>query len=428
MANTAYKPTTLGVTREHKILIALTVNCLLILSLLGGFTYALNWSLLAICTLLFFISYPLVWLCWKGWQLCNRPITQLISYVATLAEEPEMIQLQSKNENDLTTALQRQIEKLVRTTKDEHDSALSIEHLLSQVMQAWSQPICLFNNQLTLLYANPACFPIIKKPMLRGTPAKSLGFSWQEGVLAHGAFNSDWQCQSTQYQQKDTTFIIFSAAYIADIVSEAEIDSQKNLVRVLSHELRNSLTPIASMSDTLLSAPKVEHDKVRIVLERIHRRSNRLLDFVQRYAQLYHLPKPQPGWFEFNPVLDETITLLACPDRVSFRGERRCYGDQVQLTQLLINLLKNALEALPEGTAEIAISFYTRDKQQVLSIQDNGDGFANLDNLFVPFYTTKSKGSGIGLALCAAIARNHGGELTANNREQGGAIVQMCLP
>ncbi len=264
--------------------------------------------------------------------------------------------------------------------------------------------------------------------MLRGKRAETLGFHWQDGAFIHSAFDSSWQCQSIQYQQDGLCYGLFSAFYIADSISEAEITCQKNLVRVLSHELRNSLTPMASMADTLLSAPQFSPEQVRMVLGRIQQRSERLLKFIQQYAQLSHLPKPQPSRFEFRPILDEAIALLQHKAEINFHGESRCFADPEQFSQLLINLLKNAAEACQKEQVVIDVSLFHCNQIQHLRITDNGEGFANLENVLVPFYTTKSDGSGIGLALCAEIARHHGGELKPSNSERGGASVEISWP
>ena len=415
-------------TRQHWLLLALLSNAALLLILATGLTQALGWSWLGSVSLLFLLSYPMLWLIWKSWQFYTQPIIQLSSYTQMLKEETGNISCHMGSEQDLFTELQQQIEALAQHRQQDNTLQLELQQLFSQLMQQWQQPLCLFDAELQLLYASPAAVQAIQQPMLRGSKAEALGFNQQTGQLSHPVFAADWQCQTSRYRQKQSDFILFSATNISDSINHTEITSRNNLVRVLSHELRNSLTPMASMTATLLSAPQLNPHQTRMVLERIQQRSQRLLAFIEQYAQLNQLPAPQSSWFAFQTLLDEVVSLL--PEQVSceFKGEPRCYADSAQLTQLLINLLKNAVEASQGAKVMIQVEYFSDTQSQYLRVVDNGSGFANLENLFTPFYTTKPKGSGIGLALCNEIARNHGGRLTARNKRPCGAIVEMCWP
>jgi len=110
---------------------------------------------------------------------------------------------------------------------------------------------------------------------------------------------------------------------------------------------------------------------------------------------------------------------------VKFQGNSKCYGDANQVVQILINVLKNAQEACVEEVCRVNITLFSVKNEQVIEITDNGPGFANLDNVLTPFYTTKNHGSGIGLSLCAEITRNHEGQLEVSNISDGGAKINM---
>lgn len=415
-------------TREARLLIGLVAVSAVFLLLVTGLTLSLGWSLLGIVTLIFTLLYPVSYLCWKTWSFWRLPVMQLTTYAQILKEGEHNQRHKGGHPADLFSGLQKEIEALAATKNHENEQSLNIERLVSQMMDAWNVPICLFGHQQQLLYSNPVANELIQQPMLRGKSAGDLGFDMHQGRLSHGAFQSGWECTTIAYQQDKQSYWLFSAVDIADSLNRAEIASQKNLVRVLSHELRNSLTPMASMADTLLSSPQLPEQQVRLVLSRIQQRSDRLLNFIQQYAQLSQLPAVKSCWFEFKPLLDESSALLPTTTRVEYHGESQCYGDPGQLSQVLINLLKNAVEACPEGLAVIDVTLYCDKNQQYLSLRDNGQGFANLDNVLTPFYTTKAKGSGIGLALCAEIIRHHGGELIPSNGEEGGAVINIMLP
>ena len=120
---------------------------------------------------------------------------------------------------------------------------------------------------------------------------------------------------------------------------------------------------------------------------------------------------------------------LTSPIPLIVDGESSCYADPNQLRQLLLNLAKNAAEAAGEASGtKLQITAYQQGQQQWLQVRDNGPGFANIDNLFTPFYTTKSGGSGIGLRLCREIVMQHGGSIKAHNPAEGGAELRMQWP
>jgi two-component system nitrogen regulation sensor histidine kinase NtrY len=197
---------------------------------------------------------------------------------------------------------------------------------------------------------------------------------------------------------------------------------------VLGHELRNSLTPMSSMADTLLCSEVLNEAQTRKVLSRIQQRSDRLMTFIEQYSQLSQLPPAQPKWFDFSAILVEAKAMVDETCQVYFQGNNQCYGDVNQLAQVLINILKNAQEASTESKCLVNITIYSVKNEQVIEITDNGPGFANLDNVLTPFYTTKTNGSGIGLSLCAQITRNHQGQVSVSNISDGGARISMTWP
>ena len=223
----------------------------------------------------------------------------------------------------------------------------------------------------------------------------------------------------------------FSALDISQPLHQQQSVTQQNLIRVLAHELRNSLTPMASMADTLLCNDSFNEEQVRMVLGRFKQRSERLLSFIEQYSQLSQLPTPKSTWFNFNNLLDEAKAMITKACTIHYQGSGQCYADEQQMAQILINIFKNAQEACDKEHCAISISLYyqqdsTQAQQQgkqIIEIIDNGPGFANLDNALTPFYTTKSHGSGIGLSLCAEITRNHGGDFTLENTDNGAKIT-----
>jgi signal transduction histidine kinase len=353
----------------------------------------------------------------------------LTSYTQILTEGEHNLHFKHQHPDNLLFALQKEINGLAKMHSNQSHQQQSIERLLSHILDSWPVPVCLFDHKMKLRYRNNAMNEHLMQPMLINTPANELGFSLLKNKLVHPRFNDKWQCQSINFLQGKHENWLFSAINISQLLNYNQTVTQQNLIRVLGHELRNSLTPMASMTDTLLSNEHFEPKHVKIVLERIKKRSNRLLSFIGEYSQLTQLPPPKCQWFQFHDVYNEARTMQS-KNHIDFHfiGEDQCFGDNEQIIQMLINLFKNALEASHQKQLKITVKNYQKHQLQVIEVIDNGVGFANFDNVLTPFYTTKNQGSGIGLALCAEIARNHNGELTVENNADQGAKISITWP
>ena len=418
---------------EKTLIITLSILVLLILSLVGALTLNIGWSLLGIATLLFTLAYPLIWLAWRCYSFWCQAIRQLTTFTQVLKEGEQNLRFKHQHQDNLLLGLQKEITGLAQVNLSSFQQHQSLDNLLSHILDAWSVPVCLFDENLQLSYRNTAMNEQIQQPMLLGSFAKDLGFKNQNGQLKHPKFDQQWQCQSIQYLQANQKHWLFSAVNISQPLNKNSSATQENLIRVLAHELRNSLTPMASMTDTLLSADELNEQQTRLVLSRIHKRSNRLLSFISEYSQLTQLPLPKLEWFDLMEVIDEAKLLIdeqVCI--IEFQGNQQCFGDVEQIAQVIINLVKNAREANANFQSNIVIKAYYKQEQQIIEVEDNGPGFANFNNVLTPFYTTKPEGSGIGLSLCAEIIKNHSGQLHVDNIHQlekiTGAKVSMQWP
>lgn len=224
------------------------------------------------------------------------------------------------------------------------------------------------------------------------------------------------------------------------MLREKEREAWQNLLRVLSHELNNSLTPIATFSNTMLR--KIKKEKQVTDVKRftdglcvIKERAESLNQFITSYSQLSHLPKANKQSYQWR---NKMLQLMSLFDDCVFEHELSenqnfdfsIQADPQQLEQVFINLFKNARESMSDKSSKvIEVSASFDDKNLEIKISDQGEGIANPDNLFVPFYTTKKSGSGIGLTLCQQILQNHNGSIQLNNRaSQQGAEVLLQLP
>ena len=415
-------------SHERWLISGLSITVMIILSLTAALTWSLGWSHLSIATLLFFLCYPLIWLAWKGYQFWCLSLMQMTTFTQVLREGERNLRFKLQHKDNLLLELQREISLLAHESSDKNEQNQTVETLLSSILDNWSVPVCLFDHQLQLTYRNNAMNELLQQPMLLGSQANDLGFVLNEQNFSHPIFDKKWQCQSIRYHQQGEDNWLFTAIDISRLLNKNQSTIQNNLIRVLGHELRNSLTPMSSMADTLLSSDVLEEAQTRKVLGRIQQRSDRLMAFIEQYSQLSQLPQPVPTWFDFSEILVEAKAMMTGNCQVEFHGSNQCFGDVNQVAQVLINLLKNAQESCLEQVCQINIKLYSNQSEQFIEITDNGPGFANLDNVLTPFYTTKSYGSGIGLSLCAEITRNHSGQLSVSNDIDGGAKIVLVWP
>ena len=218
------------------------------------------------------------------------------------------------------------------------------------------------------------------------------------------------------------------------LLREKEREAWQSLLRVLGHELNNTLTPITSISRAMLrelDAGQVDATDLGEGLRVIRERGESLGKFVEAYARLTQLPSPIKRQFVLQARLRQ-LTALFPQRRIELSGdpEQIAFADPQQFDQVLINLLKNADQAMhDQANASIKLRWAVRGSGLELQIEDHGEGIANPGNLFVPLYSTKPGGQGIGLALSRQILLNHDGQLTLENRaDGGGAIARLCLP
>lgn len=225
------------------------------------------------------------------------------------------------------------------------------------------------------------------------------------------------------------------------VVAEAETDAWQKLIRVLTHEIMNSIAPIISLSETVTERAAMhgmnerDYGILLQAMQTIHRRSKGLLDFVENYRKLTRIPSPVPQTILVSSLFDDLRGLY--PDgEVTFHftirpAGLRLYADRSMIEQVLINLLKNATEACKEKPdAEVRVSAFTRDGMPVITVADNGNGIMAeaVDKVFVPFFTTKPGGSGIGLSVCRQIMNRHGGSIAVRSEEEKGTVFTLVFP
>jgi nitrogen fixation/metabolism regulation signal transduction histidine kinase len=243
-----------------------------------------------------------------------------------------------------------------------------------------------------------------------------------------------WQIRLDSYRDKGIQGKLLFITDLKTVLREEELKAWKNLIKVISHEVNNSLYPISSMSqtlNTLVNRKTLAEDWQEDISEGlavISERANSLTDFIKRYAKVAKLPEPNKQLFTMSQLLAHTAIIPANRTDIviddNSEQAMELYADLSMFEQVIINLLKNALEA----GAPVGLSWGENKSSQWLHITDHGKGIKNPANLFVPFYSTKPQGSGIGLVLCQQIIEKHQGSITIENRTEGGCLVSINLP
>ena len=247
----------------------------------------------------------------------------------------------------------------------------------------------------------------------------------------------------TQAMLKDKHVRIISLSDVSHELSNQEIDSWIKLIRVLTHEIMNTITPVTSLSETLLKELE-ESDKkdLRIGLETIHKTGTELLSFVNNYRRFTHVPQPQPSLFYVEPFLNRMAML--CNHEVSIEVSPKdliVYADESLIAHVVTNLLKNAVEAIKEKEstevsedklAFIRIKAYANEQEAIVIDVTNNAGIIPDDiaaHIFIPFFTTKKEGSGIGLSLSRQIMRVSGGTLSLHqDKEENTTTFRIVIP
>lgn len=255
---------------------------------------------------------------------------------------------------------------------------------------------------------------------------------------------------------KDKPVRIIAISDVSHELSNQEIDSWIKLIRVLTHEIMNTITPVTSLSETLLKELE-ESESLRIGLETIHKTGTELLSFVNNYRRFTHVPQPQPSLLYVEPFLQRMA--LLCNHEVSIEVAPKdliVYADESLIAHVVTNLLKNATEAIKEhsenfstGTDKsketdtskdctfaqnpyIQIKAYANEQEAIIIDVINNAGLIPDDiaaHIFIPFFTTKKEGSGIGLSLSRQIMRVSGGTLSLHqNKEENTTTFRIVIP
>lgn len=307
-----------------------------------------------------------------------------------------------------------------------------------------SAPLFAFDRENVLQLANEAGLKLLALPHARclGSSARDLGLedllnAPDQTIHSFAPRPTRWLLRKAVFRQDGVPHTLLLLADVSLPLQEEEQAAWKRLVRVLGHELSNSLAPIKSIAGSLLARVDGLQGQAATLadfrrgLSVVESRADALHRFIQSYRQLAQLPQPQLRPVLLAPLLERVVQLEQRLEVEMDAGPAvTLNADPDQLEQMFINLLANAVDAsLAKSAATVRASWRVAGSNVEVMIEDRGLGIANAENLFVPFYTTKPTGSGVGLALAQQIARAHGGEIQLVNRADGeGARASVRLP
>ncbi len=375
-------------------------------------------------------------------QMATRSLNVIANLLGALREGDYSIRGLSARSGSSMAMVMREVNDLGSTLQRQRTEAVESTALLTHVMQEIAVAVFAFDPLHQLLLVNKAGERLFGKTQvdLLGTPATGMGMDeYLTGEprrlidRAIGGRKGRYEVRRAAFYRDGRPHHLIVIADLSQALREEEQAAWQRIVRVLSHEINNSLTPIKSIAHSLRrivdraagsAADRAagisgfeRSDEVSQGLSLIEERSGALGRFLRAYAQLARLPKPQPRPLSVTDLMMRIVELeKRLPVRVTPSPEIRLVADSDQLEQALINLVRNAVDASLETNGAVSVRWSTLGDWAEIAIDDEGKGLPDTSNLFVPFFTTKPNGSGIGLALSRQIAEAHGGTITLENR------------
>jgi nitrogen fixation/metabolism regulation signal transduction histidine kinase len=410
--------------------VALVALTALLLALAGDFPAKVRWTVAFVIAIAFLIG---------GYVLHEQlvfPLRTMSNIITALREEDYSLRARDASRDNAFGEIMSEVNALADLMESRKLEAVEAAALLRAVLAQIDAAIFAFDNESRLQLVNPAGerFLGIPRERLLGETAAKLGI---DDLLAEDApttidrAGGRWDVRRASFRERGVPHRLLVLADITRALREEEAEAWRRIVRVLGHELNNSLAPIRSIATSLEQLVQCEElpadwrDDLASGMRVIGSRTEALTRFTRAYAQLARLPEPRRTDVRIDELL-RRVTALERRVAVTLHGEpAHVRADEDQLEQLLINLVKNAAEA---AQSRVDVRWIVSGDGLTLTVEDDGAGVSGTANLFVPFFTTKPNGTGVGLFLSRQIAETHGGTLTLANGAGGGAVATLRLP
>ncbi len=405
----------------------------------GDYTPKVQWTLTLLilgCALGFIMSAR---------EHVVRPLQTMTNLLAALREGDYSIRARGAMVDDALGEVLLEINALGETLRTQRLGAFEATALLRTIMAEIDVSVFTFDTEHRLRLVNRAGENLLRQTIdkLLGRRASDLGLQVvlqadQDTplTLTFPGGSGRWGVRRSSFRERGLPHELVVLTDLSRTLREEERNAWQRIVRVLGHELNNSLAPIKSIAgslETLLRRdppPPDWQDDARSGLNIIATRAESLSRFMQAYARLARLPPPQKEAIELEPLVKRVANLeTRLAVQVAKGYPVTIHADAAQVEQLLINILRNAVDASLETGGAVVIGWREVSECVEIYVQDEGHGIMNATNLFVPFFTTKPGGSGIGLTLSRQIAEAHGGSLTlANCKGRSGCEAHLRLP
>ncbi|MGE4070437.1 MAG: PAS domain-containing sensor histidine kinase [Lysobacterales bacterium] len=385
------------------------------------------------------------WIWFRLRRAVVHPLLTLVNLLDSLRAGDYSLRSISARRGDALGEVLWEVNALSSTLREERLRVEETGALLSKVMASVEIAIFAFDDQRHLMLVNPAGERLLamRSSEALGRTALDLGLesccdvdtpATLKRAFPGGA--GSFEVRRASFREGGKPHELLAISDLSRALREEERQAWQRLIRVLGHELNNSLAPIRSMAATLAGLvareplPEDWREDVQGALGVIGDRAESLTRFMASYTRLARLPPPNKSRVELAPLIRRIARLeQRCQISVGQLPELVLQADADQIEQALINLSKNAAEAALQTGGGVRIRVSVQTGHALIEIEDDGPGLAKTENLFVPFFTTKPGGSGVGLVLARQIVENHSGSLSLQNREDAsGCLVRVTLP
>lgn len=373
------------------------------------------------------------------------PLQTVSNLLAAIREGDYSIRARGSRRDDALGEVMIEVNSLGESLRVQRLDAIEAAALLSKVMAEIEVAVFTFDGEQRLRLVNRAGERLLAQSAerllgreaddlgfgecLRDEPARTVQMTFPGGM-------GRWGMRRSTFREDGIPHQLLVLTDLSRTLREEERQAWQRLLRVLGHELNNSLAPIKSIAGSLESlllkepAPPDWKEDMRGGLAVIVGRTDALGRFMGAYSRLARLPQPRLNPVDVGESVQRIVDLeIRLPVKVEAGAALTVQADSDQLDQLLINLLRNAVDASLETGGGVTVGWAKTRSHVEIRIEDEGPGLSNTTNLFVPFFTTKPQGTGIGLVLSRQIAEAHGGTLNLENRNgQPGCVARLRLP
>jgi two-component system, NtrC family, nitrogen regulation sensor histidine kinase NtrY len=372
------------------------------------------------------------------------PLRTLSNLVASIREEDYSFRARGARGDDALGEVLLEINELGTDLREQRLGAREATALVRKVINELESAIFTFDGEQRLRLVNRSAATLLAQnpDQLAGRTATELGLAGllevDEPVTIERTFpgrTGRWSVNHSTFRETGRRHDLLVVTDVSRALREEERQAWQRLLRVIGHELNNSLAPIMSIAASLEATadrdprPADFQEDLCRGLGIISSRAEGLRRFMDAYSRLARVPEPKLGAVDLRPLVQRIAELeQRRPVRVNPGPDVTVQADAAQIEQVLINLLRNAVDAAEETDGAVSIGWDRSPHSVSISVRDEGAGISGRSNLFVPFFTTKPGGTGIGLVLSRQIAEAHRGTLTLENQPDRGCVARLTLP